>query len=68
MSADSQKKVTECFNPATGEKIGESNLNTVEELISCIRHAEEVQPDWAAMPIRERISIVQNIRTYLYPL
>ncbi len=65
MSADTQKKVTECFNPATGEKIGESNLNTVEELISCIRHAKKVQPDWAAMPIRERISIIRNIRTYI---
>nr|MBC8491605.1 aldehyde dehydrogenase family protein [Candidatus Neomarinimicrobiota bacterium] len=65
MSADTQKKVTECCNPATGEKIGESNLNTVEELISCIQHSKEVQPGWAAVPIRERISIIRNIRTYI---
>jgi len=59
------QKFTECFNPATGEKIGESNLNTVENVKQAIQKAKSIQPVWGKMSIRERINSLQPVRQFL---
>ena len=56
---------TLCVNPATGDIIGYSRMNTVEEAREAIRRARAAQPAWAALPLAERVHIINRIRDYL---
>ena len=56
---------TLCVNPATGDIIGYSRMNTVEEAREAVRRARAAQPAWAALPLAERVHIINRIRDYL---
>lgn len=56
---------TTATNPATGEIIGYSQINTPEEARQAIHRAREAQKDWAALPIEERVQYMVRIREYM---
>ena len=56
---------TVCVNPATGEIVGYSRMNTPEEAREAIRRARAAQPAWAALPLAERERYLARIRDYL---
>ncbi|MBN2362235.1 MAG: aldehyde dehydrogenase family protein [Deltaproteobacteria bacterium] len=56
---------TACYNPATGEVIGYSPLDTVEQVRIAVQRAHAAQPEWARTPVRERVAAVERIRDYL---
>ena len=56
---------TVCVNPATGDIIGYSQMNTAEEAREALRRARAAQPAWAALPLAERVRIINRIRDYL---
>lgn len=56
---------TVCVNPATGDIVGHSQMNTPEEAREAIRRARAAQPAWAARPLAERGRHIAHIRDYL---
>lgn len=63
--ADSQTPTTTvCVNPCTGDVLGESPLNTVEDVRRAVRQAREAQPAWAKTPVSVRAEKVRKIRDY----
>ena len=56
---------TDCFNPATGEKIGQVPLTTTEELKQIFSKARQAQKEWAARPVSERARYIFKVRDYL---
>jgi succinate-semialdehyde dehydrogenase/glutarate-semialdehyde dehydrogenase len=56
---------TVCVNPATGDIVGFSQMNTAEEAREAIRRARSAQPAWAALPLAERVRFVLRMRDYL---
>ena len=56
---------TVCVNPATGDIVGYSQMNTPEEAREAIRRARAAQPAWAALPLEERARYIERIRDYL---
>jgi len=65
LEVENTKMMTGCFNPATGEKLGESNLNTIEEVKYAIHRAKSIQPIWSKRSIRERVNSLRPIRQFL---
>ena len=59
------KNQTEAFNPATGESLGFSKLNTIEELTEIVNQAREAQKLWQEFSVDERINLILKIRDYL---
>ncbi len=56
---------TNCYNPATGEKIGQVPLTGPVELQQIFTRARAVQKEWSATPIKERAKFIFNVRDYL---
>ena len=56
---------TECTNPATGELLGQSPLNTVEEVRLAVLNARAAQAKWAGFSVRERARAMRRVRDYL---
>jgi acyl-CoA reductase-like NAD-dependent aldehyde dehydrogenase len=56
---------TEALNPATGQVIGHSQLNTVEELERAIHIARHAQVGWAALKPRQRARYLKGVRDYM---
>jgi acyl-CoA reductase-like NAD-dependent aldehyde dehydrogenase len=56
---------TRCTNPATGELLGYSPLNTTQQVRQAVAAAREAQPAWAALPIGQRRAALKNVREYL---
>jgi acyl-CoA reductase-like NAD-dependent aldehyde dehydrogenase len=56
---------TEALNPATGQIIGSSPLDTVEDLERLIAAARQAQPNWAALKPRQRVRYLKGVRDYL---
>ncbi len=56
---------TTSINPATGEIIGFSPINTPEEGRQAIIRARQAQKGWAALPLEERVKYVRRMRDYL---
>jgi acyl-CoA reductase-like NAD-dependent aldehyde dehydrogenase len=50
------------INPATGERIGSSALDTVDGVKAAIARAKAAQPAWAALPLRERVRCIRRLR------
>jgi len=48
------------FNPSTGEVVGEVPLATVEEVHAAVVRARAAQPAWAAVPIEERVALLEK--------
>ena len=56
---------TVCVNPATGDIVGYSQMNTPDQARAAIRRARAAQPAWAALPLEERVRYILRIRDYL---
>jgi len=56
---------TVCVNPATGETIGHSVLNSVEQLKEAVVKARKAQEAWAKTGIKKRVKALQGILNYL---
>ncbi len=56
---------TECTNPATGDALGQSPLNTVEEVRLAVLNARAAQAKWAAVSVRTRARAMRRVRDYL---
>ena len=56
---------TSCLNPATGEVVGYSSVNTKEELKAAVERARAAQPGWEATPLKERRRAMMRVRDYL---
>ena len=59
------KKITTSVNPATGEIIGKTPENTVEELERAVALAKDAQYDWANLGFQERAQYLFTIRDYI---
>lgn len=53
------------INPATGERLGETIVNTTEELNSAVKKAAKAQPEWAKLGFEERKIKLLKIRNYI---
>jgi acyl-CoA reductase-like NAD-dependent aldehyde dehydrogenase len=60
-----KESMTLCFDPATGEKIGEYPPNTVQEVREAVRKAKIAQPLWNKIPLRQRMKRIKKIRDYM---
>jgi len=56
---------TRCMNPATGELLGRSPLDTVEDVLAKIARARIAQSLWAETPIRRRAQAMLRVRDYV---
>ncbi len=56
---------TECVNPGTGEVIGYSDIHSAEEVARLIEKAKEVQADWAALPMKQKIAMLKKTKEYM---
>ena len=54
-----------CENPATGEVLGESKIDSPEQAREAIRRAREAQRQWRDTPLAERVRRVLRIRDHL---
>jgi succinate-semialdehyde dehydrogenase/glutarate-semialdehyde dehydrogenase len=52
-------------NPATGEKLGELNCATPEEVHEAVRRARQAQPAWQATPVNERAAVLKRFQRRL---
>jgi succinate-semialdehyde dehydrogenase/glutarate-semialdehyde dehydrogenase len=59
------RKITTSINPATGEIIGKTPENTIEELKQAIALAKAAQHDWAQFSFQERAQCLFGIRDYI---
>lgn len=53
------------YNPATGELIGDSNLNTTNDLIRMMAESRKAQAKWGKVPVKERSRRILKIKNYL---
>ncbi len=60
-----EQKQTVCKNPATGETIGFSPLNAVQEVGRAIERSRQAQRAWAATSIQDRTRAILRIRDYV---
>jgi len=56
---------TESVNPATGETIGYSPKNSVDDLKEAIRKARRAQEAWAVLTVKKRIRALRGMRVHL---
>ncbi len=56
---------TQCYNPATGELLGVSPLDSAEDVRRVIEKARVAQIAWSALPLRRRIDYLKKVRTHL---
>ena len=61
----SQQQETIAINPATGEEIGRSRVDSVEEVAAIVARARAAQPGWAAAPVGERVWAILRVRDYV---
>jgi acyl-CoA reductase-like NAD-dependent aldehyde dehydrogenase len=52
-------------NPATGEKLGESQCATPQEVHEAVRRARQAQPAWQGLPVKERIAALKRFQRRL---
>ena len=59
------REFTECANPATGEILGQSPLNTSEDVRLAVLNARAAQAKWAGLSVRTRARAMGRVRDYL---
>lgn len=59
------KEFTKSFNPASGELIGESKIESEANLSIIIQKGREAQQIWAGAGVNERIKYIKRIQKYL---
>lgn len=52
-------------NPATGEKLGEFPINTIDELKKIISNARSAQKEWEKYSVKDRCKLILKVREYL---
>lgn len=62
---DERRGQTTCTSPATGEIIGTSLLDGVEDVKKSVQRARQAQPAWAALPLSARVAAVLRVRDYI---
>lgn len=65
MKSSSKTEKTISFNPATGEKIGEYDVDSIENLKKAMEKARKAQPAWGALPVKKRVRYIKKMRAYL---
>ncbi len=58
-------ETTDCTNPATGESLGRSPLNTAEDVRLAVMNARAAQDKWAASSVGTRARAIRRVRGYL---
>jgi len=56
---------TICTDPATGQPLGRSAVDSVDDLNRCVQRARAAQPGWAETPVRRRAGAMRRVRDYL---
>jgi len=56
---------TQCYNPATGQKLVEYPVNSINDVNEAVRRAKTVQQQWAGISLKKRISHMRKIRAYI---
>lgn len=59
---DSRNDCIEFFNPATGQKFGEVRMATAADVARARHEMAAVQPEWAAMSVKERARLVKKLQ------
>ena len=59
---DPQNECLEFINPATGAKFGEVRMATEAGVMRARREMAAAQPEWAAVPARERARLVRQLQ------
>lgn len=54
------------IDPATREVIAEFAAASPAELAAALERARRAQPEWAALPVRERVAYLRRLRELLY--
>ncbi|MCP4748070.1 MAG: aldehyde dehydrogenase family protein [Desulfobacteraceae bacterium] len=60
-----QNDRTTCVNPATGEILGYSDLNTPQDVIEAVSKARSAQTQWADIPVSKRVRCLKQLKDYL---
>lgn len=58
-------QATVCINPATGEVLGRSHLNSTEEVLQAVDRARQAQAIWAGESIKARAAKLKHVVRYL---
>lgn len=53
------------INPATGDVIGEFQIDSIDVLTAAMKEARAAQPAWAGLPLKKRIKYIKKIRAYM---
>ena len=61
----SEREVTKSINPATGEILGETPVQSVAELKQFIQKAREAQKEWQIYSVKQRAKFLRPTREYL---
>ncbi len=56
---------TPAYCPVTGEKLGEFEVNTIDDVRIAVQKARKIQPKWASLPVKERASRIMKAREFL---
>lgn len=59
------RETTACLNPATGQLLGHSPLNTPEEVRLAVLNARAAQAHWASVSLAARARAIRRVRSYL---
>lgn len=59
------EQFTECFNPATGEILGTSRLNSAAEVLAVIKNARTASETWQHLPLKSRINYIRRVQLLL---
>src|SRR5512135_1696336 len=58
-------EVTASYNPATGERIGSTPLNTLQDVKEAVARARQAQLGWATTSVSERADLLLKVRAYI---
>ena len=61
----SDPRETVSINPASGDLLGRSAIDDVEQLGRLVGRARAAQPAWAATRVRDRARAMLRVRSYL---
>lgn len=53
------------INPATGEILGYSYLNSFEDVKAAVKEAREAQKEWSKIPVKKRANYFKPLKQYL---
>ena len=60
-----KKNIITCYNPATGEKLGEVTARSPIEVRGAVTRARSAQKEWAQSTFRQRRAVLRHIMNYV---